>query len=469
MKRRVALVAIAAVLFAACAPVKPVEPEEVRLQDTRTSFAIDPSTLAFDALPGDDTPTDRWSGVLGVAGYRIEVPRNWNGVLVMYAHGYIGEGNALVVRNVDIRRHLIDRGYAWAASSYSKNFYDVRAGVEDTNSLANAFVSIAAEHGRTLGTPTRSYITGVSMGGHVAAAAVEDETLATARNVHRYDGAVPMCGVVGDVALYDYFAGYQLAARQLAGVPGAISSTDWAAIAPRVREALFASPTSFDRPTASGRKLKDIVMNLTGGPRPIFDEGFANAGLQNVVWRTFGGDGTANGVLTRNVVDTTTTIYRYDASADELARFNASTPRVSGTTDANRARRDGLRWIPAVNGQFHVPVVTLHTLGDLYVPFHMEQVYRQRAERNGNADRLVQRAIRAPSHCDFTVAERVEAFEAMVDWAERGIKPAGDDVVAPAVVAAAGYGCAYTRDEGGPDDTPAVIATRRTMPRCPTR
>jgi predicted small lipoprotein YifL len=447
-----------------------VEPEELRPQDSRVDFAVDPSTLPFAALANDDTATDRWWGTLGTAGYRIEVPKNWNGTLVMYAHGYAGTGNQLVVRDSDIRRYLIDHGYAWAASSYSKNFYDARVGVEDTNALANAFVQIAASNGRALTKPTRTYITGISMGGHIAAAAVEDETLATAQNKHRYDGAVPMCGVVGDTALYDYFASYQLAAQKLAGFDArAFPTTDWATVGPQVRSALFASQNAFTTPTEQGRKLKDIVMHLTGGQRPIFEQGFVNNGLQNVVWSTFGQDGTANGILNRSVVDTFTTTYRFDANAFDLAGFNASIAHATRAPDANRLRRDGLRWIPQVNGQFHVPVVTMHTLGDLYVPFHMEQVYRRRADAKGNGNWLVQRAIRAPSHCDFTVAERVDAFRAMADWVEKGIKPAGDDVITPSTVADTNFGCTYTHDDGGPDDIPAVIATRRLMPRCTAR
>ena len=468
--RRLAACVVAMLLVACSVGSRRGEPEEVRVHDGRTSFAVDPTTLPFDALAEDRTLTDRWFGILDGAGYRVEVPKDWNGVLVMYAHGYVGEGDQLTVRNSDIRRYLIDHGYAWAASSYSRNFYDVRSGVEDTNALANAFVKIAAANGRPLAAPRRTYITGVSMGGHVAAAAVEDETVATARNVHRYDGAVPMCGVVGDLALYAYFASYQLAAQQLAGLPAtSFPTTDWPAVGPRVRDALFASQTAFDRPTAQGRNLKDVVMDLTGGPRPIFEQGFANAGLQNVVWRTFGNNGTSNGILTRSGIDTTGTVYRFDAPAAEVAAFNAAIVRAVPVPDANRRRRDGLRWIPAVNGEFHVPVVTLHTLGDLYVPFHLEQVYRQRADERGSGRWLVQRAIRAPSHCDFTVAERVDAFRAMVAWAEHRTRPAGDDVVTPATIAGPDYGCAFTQDAGGFDDLPAVIAARRSLPRCTAR
>ena len=129
-------------------------PEETRLQDSRV-FTADAAQAAFTAMAAGtaDAPavatamagTSRWAGVLGGAGYRVEVPANWNGKLVMYAHGYAGTGAAVGVDSPPIRRYLIQNGYAWAASSYSKNYYDVRAGVEDTNALALEFTKIAGD------------------------------------------------------------------------------------------------------------------------------------------------------------------------------------------------------------------------------------------------------------------------------------------------------------------------------------
>ena len=42
-------------------------------------YYIDESKLPFDALPG--TSTDRYWGIHKGAGYRIEVPHDWNGDL----------------------------------------------------------------------------------------------------------------------------------------------------------------------------------------------------------------------------------------------------------------------------------------------------------------------------------------------------------------------------------------------------
>ena len=134
--------------------------------------------------------------------------------------------------------------------------------------------------------------------------------------------------------------------------------------------------------------------------------------------------------------------------------------KISPTTDANRLRTDGLRWIPKINGEFSIPVVSLHTLGDLFVPFKMEQVYAARAKAKGNDKWLVQRAIRDVGHCAFTAAEAAAAFDAMVKWEAGGAKPAGDDVTTPAVLADPKYGCAYTVNTPSTQDytAPAVRA-----------
>ena len=53
----------------------------------------------------------------------------------------------------------------------------------------------------------------------------------------------------------------------------------------------------------------------------------------------------------------------FDAPAPVLASFNAAIGRSTGDPSANRPRRDGLRWVPKVNSEFRVPVLTMHTPG----------------------------------------------------------------------------------------------------------
>ena len=458
--------------------------EEARGQNAKTFTvnAADFSATTFAALPvaaGDGvdvTTTARFAGRLAsydnnptspFAAYRIEVPTNWNGELVMYAHGYAGEGPTLAGNNAAIRRHLVRNGYAWAASGFSKNSYDVRAGLEDTNKLALAFATVT---GRAA--PSRIYIMGHSMGGHITAAAMEEEALATAVNRVRYAGAVPMCGVMGDAELFNGFGAMGLAALQLSGVgamfPASVTARQrfqsllGADVNPNStrlpsHQALFNNfpNAGFTPRGTAGAQYASVVRNVTGGNRPMFDIGLSFGG--SYVGGTYGNlgvDGTLTGILNRYNIDTRNITYVVDGDAATSAALNTNVPKIASDTDWNRLRRDGMRWVPVAAGKPYAPIVSIHTLGDLFVPFSMQQIYRNRVVANGavRADRVVQRAIRGATHCDFTDAEMQTAFDDMVRWVKGGTRPAGDDVLTPAVVAAANYGCTHTNSTFHPVD-----------------
>jgi hypothetical protein len=62
----------------------------------------------------------------------------------------------------------------------------------------------------------------------------------------------------------------------------------------------------------------------------------------------------------------------------------------------------GIKPAPIVNGTPSIPVLSIHTTGDLFVPIEMEQIYAREVIENGRGDLLVQRAIRDIGHCTFT-------------------------------------------------------------------
>ena len=77
------------------------------------------STIARSAEP----PAE-YQGELDGAQYVIVVPSQWNGGLVMFAHGYQGEGpgSGLASRE-PLDHYLTDHGYAWASSGYRSKGY----------------------------------------------------------------------------------------------------------------------------------------------------------------------------------------------------------------------------------------------------------------------------------------------------------------------------------------------------------
>lgn len=402
------------------------------LAEAPPAYFVDESKLPFDALDG--THTTRLWGIHNNAGYRIEVPENWNGKLVLYAHGFRGAGLELTVSNPSIREYLVTNGYAWAASSYSKNGYDVKQGVKDTHALGQHFNGL-------VGTPTLTYITGHSMGGHITGVAIEQYPRA-------YAGALPMCGVMGDNELFDYFLDFNLVAQALAGMPAEFPfpANYMTEVAPEVKAALGA-PYPFALNQA-GANLRGVTQNISGGTRPAFATSFA-------VWGNFlftvGVTGGDIGVAPGNVQDNMDAVYQIDTnpapSAEEI-KLNAEVLRVS--QDPQGRHPNGLGNIPTISGDLPIPVLSLHTIGDLFVPFSMEQIYARRAAAQGAADRLVVRAIRDHGHCGFTVPEQATAFADLVNWVENGLKPAGDDILTPSAVENPNFGCTFTASSGHP-------------------
>lgn len=403
-------------------------------------YTIDNPPLAPAMVDG--RPSRVLQGVRGHAAYDIEVPPRWNGGLVMWAHGYRGASRVLTVEppGYGLRQRLLEQGYAWAASSYYANDYDVRAGVLSTRTLADHFR-------RVVGEPRRTYIAGVSMGGHVTVRSIEQYP-------GFYDAALPLCGVLGDHELFDFFLDFHLVAQDLADVPAYPFPADYATSAvPKIKERL--GLTGPEPGNALGEQLRAVVVNLTGGERPGARAAFA-------YWKDFlfglGGPD-EGGTLAQQpgrVATNLGTRYRPAAPVD----VNATVERVPPADPAAR-RTHRLTAVPAVSGRIGVPVLSLHNLGDAFVPFSMEQHYRADVARHGRSHLLAQRAIRAVGHCEFSDAEVGAAWDDLVRWERYGRRPAGDDVATPSVVADPAYGCRFT------DPAARATGTRPLFPACP--
>ena len=197
---------------------------------------------------------------------------------------------------------------------------------------------------------------------------------------------------------------------------------------------------------AQGLKLRGVTQNISGGPRPAFATSF-------VVWGNFlftvGTTGGDIGVAPGNVQDNSDTVYQIDSdpalSMDEID-LNARVLRVR--QDPQGRHPNGLANIPPILANFRIPVLTIHTIGDLFVPLSMEQIYARRAAAQGTSDLLVQRAIRDHGHCGFVVAEEEAAFADLVNWVVNGVKPTGDDILKPSepsAVADPTFGCTFSK------------------------
>ena len=92
-------------------------------------------------------PVDLSGDIFG-APYRIRVPENWNGTLLIYAHGYrdkadhpgeVDNRTADIAPSAALEPVLLAQGYGLAGSAYRDNGWAVEEGINDIRNLAIYF------------------------------------------------------------------------------------------------------------------------------------------------------------------------------------------------------------------------------------------------------------------------------------------------------------------------------------------
>ncbi len=134
--------------------------------------------------------------------YWIAKPKNWNGTLVVHAHGGPRTAEPQADDPVeDLTRFVVtvQEGYAWAGSNYRRQGYGVRMAAEDTDSVRRIAI-------QQLGKPKHVLLHGQSWGGNVAAKTAELYALDW-QGRKNYDGVVLTSGLLaGGSRGYDFRA-----------------------------------------------------------------------------------------------------------------------------------------------------------------------------------------------------------------------------------------------------------------------
>ncbi|HEV7207355.1 MAG TPA: hypothetical protein VGN54_01305, partial [Mycobacteriales bacterium] len=226
--------------------------------------------------------------------------------------------------------------------------------------------------------------------------------------------------------------------------------------------------------TPTGVLWRDTVEQRSGGTRPGFagsfafwgSFGFAPLASEPFLFGVYPGlSGGTIGVAAGNVAGNKHTVYRFD-QGEKLSpaekQLNREVLRVRPTEETSYAIHNWTKGplkgtpegIPDVQGTPGIPVLSIHGIGDLFVPFAMEQVYAQRVARHDQSDLFVSRAIREVNHCSYTDKELSTGFADLItwahsDWAEGEGRPAGDEVLDPQDVASPSFGCTFTDQTSG--------------------
>jgi pimeloyl-ACP methyl ester carboxylesterase len=119
------------------------------------------------------------------ATWKADVPAEWNGTLLLYSHGYRFPGSsnpAVDVGDPLTGGWLLDHGFALAGSSYARTGWAIEEGIRDQLALLD-------ELRQRIGQPHTTIAWGHSLGGMITAGLVQVAP-------DRFDGALPMCGVL---------------------------------------------------------------------------------------------------------------------------------------------------------------------------------------------------------------------------------------------------------------------------------
>ncbi|HIP96234.1 MAG TPA: hypothetical protein EYH32_03345 [Anaerolineae bacterium] len=334
--------------------------------------------------------------------YRICMPAEgeWNGDLVVYAHGYVAfnepiaipEDQLSIPDGPSLPEMVNGLGFAFAATSYSVNGLAVQEGLADLVDLVEIF-------SETHGQPGHVYLAGPSEGGLITALGVE-------QHFNVFDGGLSTCGPVGDFrkqlnywgdvrVLFDYFFPGVIPGSPVAIPQDVIDNWD-TVYKGRVEDALRADPHA----TAQLLVVARVPVDPTNPDSAI------DALVQLLWYNVFA---TNDGVtkLGGQPYDNSRRLYR---GSDNDLRLNRSVPRFQ----ADPAVIAEIEAHYQTSGDLSVPLVTLHTLGDPIVPYWHELLYNRKIATNGDVALHTNIPSLRYGHCNFTAAEVLLAFAVLV-------------------------------------------------------
>lgn len=376
----------------------------------------------------------------GGARYSLEVPGDWNGVLLLYSMPIpVGPEDPPWPTDDRLIAELTEHGYAVAGTA-NTIFWPLESVFAGTPQLLEVFT-------RTVGAADRTIGFGFSIGGIISAGLVQ-----------RFPGlltaALPMCGnLAGAVAIHNRELDISFVVSTLLAPDDGLELVD--ITAPDVNVERAHGVLAEAQRTATGRARLALAAAIGGIPgwhnptsaRPTVDDlstrlrnqiawfeepGFlVYFGVRSQVERQAGGNPSWNtGVdYTRRLatsIDHEMVAALYadaDRDLDEDLEVLAGARRVEADPEAVTYLERHIVFNGELTG---VPVLTVHTDGDGLVTPDNEHAYADVVGWAGDQDLLRQLYVHRGGHCSFTVAEVLTALDLLRARLDDGAWPALD-------------------------------------------
>ncbi len=374
------------------------------------------------------------SGAIDGAAYRVVVPANWNGTLLVYGHGYrdkadhageVDNRTADFAPSTTLATALLGQGYALAGSAFKDNGWAVKEALVDMAKLVEHFKDEIA-------TPDRTMLWAFSMGSVAALRSME--TLAPGF----YDGALVGCSMgAGATRLWDQVGGdLALAYDTLFGLP-----SGWGTFADVRNDLDFetevqpklvsevSNPANFPKFEFLRLVIGTPGRGITPPPPPAFYPGWAFTDMFFATEARAELERRAGGPIYANAGRTFALSEAEAAYLMSLgipsATLHAWLQAMNGQTDVvgHKAPRKYLSRNSDYSGKIKAPVLTLHTVVDPLVTVSQEAEYAETVSTAGRDDFLRQAYTNVNGHCNFTGPQLLTALAALDSWVSTGVAP----------------------------------------------
>ena len=372
------------------------------------------------------------SGEIDGAPYRIVVPANWNGTLLVYGHGYrdkadhpgeVDNRNADVAPSPALATALLAQGFALSGSAYKDNGWAVEEGTQDLKNVVTYFRDNVTK-------PDRTILWAFSMGTVIGFKSMEQFG-------GIYDGALCSCAVgAGATSSWDGAGDLALAYDTVFGMPSAWGNfgdvRNDIDFETEVQPKLFgevSNPANFPKFEFIRLVTGTPGRGINPPPPPsfypgwVFTDMFFSMEARSELERRAGGPIVQN--LNRD----------YNLAPAERA-YLMSLGVPSAAIDNWLLQMNGLRIIDAPNyarnyvehnsnysGKIKNPVLTMHTIVDPLVTVSQESKYAETVNNAGRGRLLFQTYTTGIGHCTFSGPQLITAVNAINTWVKDGTKP----------------------------------------------
>lgn len=328
--------------------------------------------------------------------YQICMPtQNWNGDLVIYAHGFVApqEPLALPEEAALFGPMFNQQGFAFATTSYSVNGVTAaKSGVADIIDLVDIFL---AEHGD----PLHIYLIGVSLGGNIAIRCAEIYG-------DIFSGVLSLSGIVSDFksqikyvgnfrTVFNYFFPDVIPGETI-DIPQHVIDNWETLYVPKILFALNSQPDAL-RQLLAVTKIPVDTDESTMVIEAIISLLWFNVMANNDMIERMGGNPYSN-------------MRKFYRGSDNDWQLNRTITRYR----TSRKIRKELNKYYINSGDLTIPTITMHGTGDYVVPIIQQFIYRMKVLFAGKTDKYIGIPVVRYGHVNFEIDEIIGAFSLLL-------------------------------------------------------